>query len=182
MNEAIRPFTLQKTYHLLFLFIPFIFLNCGVKEETSDFEKFTGRWKLHLVEAKMDSTASWMPRQDHYKNRQGFIIYDGKGGMGVHHVTEHYETYQFKGRGGLDSLTLNDLRHLADNFVYFGRYRVDDSLKTVEHHIESANFQNMWGTVAKRNYVFLADTLTLNPITERYPKIRLKWVRLNDSE
>lgn len=164
----------------MLLAIPLLFLNCEVREVASDFSKFTGRWKLHVVEIKTDSTATWVPREDHYRNRQGFIIYDGRGGMGVHHVTEAYQTYLFEGRGGLDSLTTNDLRHLADNFVYFGKYRVDDSLKTIEHHIESANFQNMWGTVAKRKYRFHADTLILNPVTDSYPRIRLKWIRLDD--
>jgi hypothetical protein len=134
------------------------------------------------VEIQVDSLSNWEPRQDHYRNRQGFIIYDGKGGMGVHHVTENYQDYQFEGKSGLDSLTFNDLRHLADNFVYFGSYKVNDSLQVIEHHIESANFQNMWGTVAKRKYVFSGDTLILNPVTERYPKIRLKWMRLKDIE
>ena len=133
-----------------------------------------------MVESQADSTSIWEPRQDRYKNRKGFIIYDGKGGMGVHHVPENYDKYEFEGRGGLDSLTVEDLRHLADNFVYFGKYRVNDSLKIIEHHIESVNFQQMWGTVAKRNYLFSKDTLILNPITNRYPKTRLKWVKLND--
>jgi len=146
----------------------------------SDFEKFTGRYSLHIVESQNDSISIWEPRQDYYKNRKGFIIYDGKGGMGVHHVTEDYDLYQFEGKGGLDSLSIKDLRHLADNFVYFGRYIVNDSSQVIEHHIESVNFQNMWGTVAKRKYVFSGDTLILNPLTDKYPKIRLKWIRLND--
>ena len=159
-----------------------LLFSCKPESEISDFEKFTGRWSLHIVEIQADSLSTWEPRQDHYKNRQGFIIYDGKGGMGVHHVTGNYQDYQFEGKGGLDSLTFNDLRHLADNFVYFGSYKVNDSLQMIEHHIESANFQNMWGTVAKRKYLFSGDTLILNPVTERYPKIRLKWIRLKDTE
>ena len=150
--------------------------------EESDFDKFNGRWTLGIVEVQTDSISKWKPRQDHYKNRQGFIIYDGKGGMGVHHVTENYEKYEFEGNGGLDSLTAKDLRHLADNFVYFGKYRVNDSLKIIEHHIESGNFQTMWGSVAKRKYLFTGDTLILNPITNRYPKTRLKWIKLNDKK
>lgn len=155
-------------------------MSCKSENNNSDFDQFTGRWTLKTVEIQTDSTDTWKPRQDHYKNRQGFIIYDGKGGMGVHHVTENYEKYEFEGQGPLDSLTAKDLRHLADNFVYFGRYRVNDTLKVIEHHIESVNFQDMWGEVAKRSYQFSGDTLTLNPIFNRYPKIRLKWVRLND--
>jgi hypothetical protein len=173
-NKNLKNFTL--------LIILTLFLSCTTENKESDFDKFTGRWTLCVVEIQTDSVSEWKPRQDHYKNRQGFIIYDGKGGMGVHHVTENYDKYVFDGRGGLDSLSTKDLRHLADNFVYFGKYRVNDSLKIIEHHIESANFQNMWGTVAKRKYVFSGDTLILNPITDRYPKTRLKWIRLNDSK
>lgn len=166
-----------------FYFILFTFMldSCKLENE-SDFEKFTGRWTLHIVEAQADSAGIWEPRQDHYKNRKGFIVYDGKGGMGVHHVTENYKNYEFEGNGGLDSLTVTDLRHLADNFVYFGKYRVIDSLNIIEHHIESTNFQNMWGTVAKRKFVFAGDTLILSPISNSYPKTRLKWIRLDDSE
>jgi hypothetical protein len=43
--------------------------------------------------------------------------------------------------GGIHSLTTNDLRHLADNFVYFGKYSVINSQKIIHPHIESANFQ-----------------------------------------
>lgn len=102
--------------------------------------------------------------------------------MGVHHVTENYEKYKFEGSGGLDSLTVNDLRHLANNFVYFVKYKVNDTLNIIEHYIESVNFQRMWGTIAKRKYLFSGDTLVLNPLTNRYPKIRLKWIKLNDIE
>ncbi len=154
--------------------------SCQREKELSDFDKFTGRWTLYIVEIQADSASNWKPRQDHYRNRKGFILYDGRGGMGVHHVTEDYDKYKFEGSGGLDSLTFEDLRHLADNFVYFGKYKVNDSLKVVEHHIESTNFQNRWGTVAKRKYFFSGDTLILSPITDKYPKTRLKWTSLID--
>ena len=170
----------EMKYHLTpLLFLVIIFTSCNLDSKKSDFDKFTGRWYLHIVESQKDSTSSWEPRQDHYKNRQGFILYDGIEGMGVHHVTEHYQDYKFEGKGSLDSLTHNDLRHLADNFVYFGSYKVNESDKTIEHHIESANFQRMWGTIAKRKYEFNADTLTLYPLRDKYPKTRLKWVKVN---
>ncbi|MBC2838154.1 lipocalin-like domain-containing protein [Robiginitalea sp. SC105] len=163
----------------ILLLLPLL-LSCNAENESSDFDKFTGRWTLSIVETQKDTTSRWEPRQGNYKNRKGFIIYDGKGGMGVHHVTENYEAYEFEGSGGLDSLTTRDLRHLADNFVYFGKYTVNDTLNIIEHHIESANFQAMWGTVAIRRYEFSGDTLTLYPLTNRYPKSRLRWIRLND--
>ena len=170
-------------YHLTpLLFSLIVCVSCVPDSNKSDFDKFTGRWYLHIVESQKDSNSSWEQRQDHYKNRQGFIMYDGMEGMGVHHVTEHYQDYKFEGKGSLDSLTHKDLRHLADNFVYFGSYKVNESDKTIEHHIESANFQRMWGTVAKRKYEFQGDTLTLYPLRDRYPKTRLKWVKVNQDE
>lgn len=164
-------------YPLLLLLI--FSVSCSLDSDKSDFDKFTGRWHLHIVESQKDSTSSWAARQDHYKDRQGFILYDGIEGMGVHHVTANYQDYQFEGKGSLDSLTHKDLRHLADNFVYFGSYKVNEADQTIEHHIESANFQRMWGTVAKRKYEFHGDTLILSPMTDKYPKIRLKWLNIN---
>jgi len=144
--------------------------------------EFPGRWTLHVVQTQADCTSNREPRQDHYKDRQGFIIYDGLGGMDVHHVMENYENYEFEGSGGLDSFTRNDLKHIADNFVYFGTYKLIDTLNIIEHHIESAINPRRWGSVFKRSYPFNKDTLMLSPITNRYPKTRLKWVRLNDKE
>ncbi len=167
-------------HRLILLPVLLVVLSCETKNRPSDFKKFTGRWSLYVVERQKDSSASWEEVQNHYKNRQGFIIYDGKGGMGVHHVTDQYETYVLEGKGGLDSLTKTDLRHLANNFVYFGKYVVKDSQQIIEHHIESTNFPYLWGTVASRNYVFSGDTLVLYPVRTAYPKVRLKWVRLND--
>ena len=168
----------MKNYFSPFLLLLALSVSCGPDPGNSDFDKFTGRWSLHIVESQNDSISSWEPRQDHYKNRQGFILYDGIEGMGVHHVTENYEDYTCEGTGGLDSLTHKDLRHLADNFVYFGSYDENEADKTIEHHIESANFQRMWETVAKRKYEFTGDTLILFPLRDSYPKTRLKWVKI----
>ena len=148
-------------------------------QESSDFEKFTGRWTLHVVEVKSDSLHPWIEREGNYKDRNGFIMYDGLGGMGVHHVPGGYDDYRFEGES-LQTLTEKDLRHVANNFVYFGKYRVIDSLGIIEHHIESSVYPHRWGSIARRNYVFDGDTLTLYPIRDGYPKGRLKWVRLND--
>lgn len=165
---------------IIIVVIAFLF-SCKTESETSDFKKFTGRWSLLMVEIQADSNSTWKRGQDHYKNLNGFIIYDGKGRMGMHHVTENYNQYQFALKGGLDSPTTNDLIHRANNF-YFGEYKVNDSLNIIEHQIESVNFENPWENVAKRKYVFSGDTLILNPLTDRYPKIRLKWISLNDKE
>lgn len=174
-----QPRQLNKEIRLYFI-LSILIYSCKSENYISDFQKFTGSWSLHIVESQNDSLSSWEPREDHYKNRKGFIIYDGQGGMGVHHVPENYEVYEFEGKGGRDSLNKKDLRHLANNFVYFGRYVVNDSLDIIEHHIKSSNNPSAWNTVAVRKYVFSKDTLILNPISDRYPKIRLKWIKVRD--
>jgi hypothetical protein len=152
---------------------------CNQETQKTDYDRFTGRWSLDVVQVKADSLSPWVPRTDHYKGRNGFIIYDGMGGMGVHHVTEHYDDYSIQGKGGLDSLTPADLRHLANNFVYFGGYTVLPDSAIVEHHIESHINPAAWGSTARRKYRFSGDTLILQPIRDRYPMIRLKWVRVD---
>jgi hypothetical protein len=153
--------------------------SCQPKQLATDHDQFTGRWTLDIVERKNHKDAAWIPRTGNYQNRKGFIIYDGLGGMGVHHVNEDYEKYPLP-KVSLDSLTKKDLRHLANNFVYFGKYQVNDSLKIIEHFIESTNFIGMWGKVAKRKYEFNGDTLILSSAQESFPKMRLKWIKLND--
>ncbi len=152
--------------------------SCSSGDEYPD--DFTGRWRLYIVESQEEPSSEWIPRQDHYKGRQGFIIYDGQGGMGVHHVPAEYQDYVIEGKGGIANLTEQDLRHLANNFVYFGRYEVDQDNHQIHHHIESANNPASWNTTATRNYVFSGDTLTLYPVTDTYPKSRLRWVRINN--
>ena len=156
-----------------------IITSCASNPDSSDIDKFHGRWSIHIVEQQQDSLSEWIPRGGRYAGRQGYIMYDGLGGMGVHHVPGGYDDYAFEGVGGIDSLTENDLKHLANNFVYFGEYKVIDSIQVIEHHIESSMNPARWGSIARRKYVFSGDTLILNPITSNYPKIRLKWVRIN---
>ena len=147
----------------------------------SDFDKFTGRWKLFKIQIQHATSKNWSDAGGNNANRKGFIIYDGLGGMGVHHVPGYYDQYVFENKGSLDSLTKNDLRHLANNFVYFGKYKVNEVDKIVEHYIESHSNPDAWGTIAKRGYEFKADTLILSPLnTETGNKTRIIWVRLND--
>ena len=165
----------MRVIHLIFIVL---LISC--KSGTGEYDRFTGRWSLHIVEQQQDALSAWEPRKGTYDGRQGFIIYDGKGGMGVHHVPAEYQEYVMEGQGGIANLTEQDLRHLANNFVYFGRYEVDQDNHQIHHHIESANNPASWNSTVTRNYVFSGDTLTLYPVTDTFPKSRLKWVRIND--
>ena len=158
-----------------------IFIGFKIDPQGSDFEKFTGRWKLYQIQQQDTISQNWRNAKGHNRNREGFIIYDGLGGMGVHHVSENYMNYEFKGEGGLDSFTKEDLRHLANNFVYFGKYKVLEKNRIIEHHIESSNNPGRWGTIAKRKYQFKGDTLILSPLkTSSGIPARIIWLKLND--
>lgn len=175
--------TFRKTYILIGICaLTLALIQCNEKTASSDFNKFTGRWKLHKIQLQDTITQNWTDVLGNNKDRKGFIIYDGLGGMGVHHVTENYENFEFEGKGNLDSLTKRDLRHFTNNFVYFGKYNVNDINKTIEHHIESHIYPKSWGSIAKREYKFKGDTLILSPLNKdlRLP-IRIIWISLNDT-
>ena len=158
-----------------------VLIQCKDENTTSDFDKFTGRWKLYKIQLQDTLTQNWSDATGNNKNRKGFIIYDGLGGMGVHHVSENYENYEFERKGTLDSLTKKDLRHLANNFVYFGTYKVLENEKFIEHHIESYSNPNAWGKIAKRGYEFKGDTLILLPLSSGSgQQARIIWLKLND--
>lgn len=54
--------------------------------------------------------------------------------------------------------------------------------KLIEHHIESNNNPNGWGTIAKRGYEFKGDTLFLSPLNKgSIQPARIIWIRLNDT-
>lgn len=111
---------------------------------------------------------------------KGSIIYDGKGGMGVHQVPLDYDQYELEGKGGRKSLTEKDWQHMAQNFVYFGGYKVDESRSIVEHHIETHINPGRSSTVAARFYTFSGDTMFLQPV-DREPGLRIVWQRIYES-
>lgn len=180
-------FLLHLKKFILPILITFIFVQCEQKKSEStvevqnDFQKFTGRWKLGAIQIQDTTNNSWNAAGGLNRNRSGFIIYDGQGGMGVHHVSENYKDYQLEGKGGLDSLSHNDLKMLATNFVYFGKYRVNEKEATVEHHIESHIYPHAWNSIAKRKYEFREDSLILSPIEGNFTApVRLIWLKLDD--
>ncbi|MCP9200853.1 lipocalin-like domain-containing protein [Gramella sp. GC03-9] len=170
----------------LILSISLLCTQCKQQEkksisQASDFEKFTGRWKLGNIQVQDTLTKAWNNAGGLNKDRKGFIIYDGLGGMGVHHVSENYEQYILEGKGGLDSLSQKDLKKMATNFVYFGKYRVNEDDKTIEHHIESHIYPQAWNTIAERRYEFREDSLILSPINGNFTApVRLVWLKLDD--
>ncbi len=140
-------------------------------------EQFRGRWRLYRIERLADN-GEWQvnPR---FAGRQGYILYDGLGGMGVHHVPAGYQSYDMESGIPVDSLSRDDLEHIAGQFIYFGRYSLDTASKTITHHIETDQRPSWWGRDAKRTYAFHGDTLQLMPVTAD-SKARIVWIKVTD--
>lgn len=161
--------------------LAFVLLGCGVpspveNDDPDPREQFRGRWRLHKIERLDNDRWQVVPGAE---GRQGFILYDGWGGMGVHHVPAGYDAYELESPRPVDSLTRNDLEHLAGQFIYFGRYSLDTINKVITHHIETDKRPSWWGREASRRYVFQGDTLQLFPTTSD-PAVRISWIKVND--
>ncbi len=154
------------------------FYSCMTNEKKTD-NKFHGMWRLDKYES-FDSTANtW--RQDTTRiDDSGYIIYDGKGHMGVHLTPKGYK--DFNTEKNIDSLNSDDLKELLkfyrSNFVYIANVEVTDS--TVSHKRLSATEPINWGTTLIRDFDFRQDTLILTAHeTITGQRLRLRWINMN---
>ena len=100
--------------------------------------------------------------------------------MSVHLTPKGYEQseIEFHSPFELDSMSIEELKHRAKSYVYFAKYTVDETNKTVEHARFSHSNPAQWDAVVTRNYSFRDDTLMLSPKEEQYATLRLKWIRI----
>jgi|SRR5260221_8338298 len=159
------------------LFILLTTYACKNKQQPND-DKFHGMWKLDKFETFDSVSAKWSDDTTRI-GYSGFILYDGKGHMGVHLTPKGYK--DFDTNKNIDSLDIKDLKELVkfyqSNFVYFADYETTDS--TIAHKRLSATNPKDWGSVLTRDFEFKNDTLILIAHESmRGKKIRLRWIKL----
>ena len=72
-----------------------------------------------------------------------------------------------------------EIREAVNGFIaYFGTFDVDESAKTVIHHVEACLVPGWVGTDLKRNYRFTANRLVLTAATTSV--LELTWERERD--
>jgi hypothetical protein len=138
--------------------------------------KLMGTWRLVSYEARQeDGTVSYPMGKD----VQGFIMYTPDGYMAAQLM-----------KPGRTVVTSDDVNKIAPNelataaagfFAYSGTFEVDETSKTVTHHVRISLIPNWVGGKQKRNVKFDGDHLTLSggPITiDGHPQyVQVTWER-----
>lgn len=164
------------------LFLISLVIGCTNKKTVSDHSQLTGSWKLYQIQQQDPSNGKWEKIGGNLDYTTGYLIYDGQGGMGVHEALENYENYRFEDTSKVDNYAVEDLKHLASNFTYFGRYKILPDKKLIEHTILAHTNPKLWNTTNQRNYQFMGDTLMLFPVETKYNKVRVVWTKIPEME
>jgi hypothetical protein len=162
--------------------------TCTDKSQLDRNGMLAGMYKLYIIENN-DSAGVWR-QQEWAKDGAGYIIYDGKGHMGVHIIPKGYEDFRWldeessidseKISARIDSISTrelkNALKEFSSSYVYFGNYAVDDTVDVVTHYRVTSSIPAVWGTTVKRKFSFKGDTIILEPLNTNR---RLKWIKQN---
>jgi hypothetical protein len=151
-----------------------LFSACRNSDNPSEMEQFRGLWSLYAMEQQDAETGEW---KEWRGGMQGYILYDGEGGMAVHLTTRGYEKFDLLFPNFNDSIPSEALRHLTNSYVYFARYTVDEEKDVVEHARISHSNPAEWNNVVRRKYMFSGDTLILEPVEPALSSLRLKWIK-----
>jgi hypothetical protein len=142
--------------------------------------KLTGMWKLDKYESFDSISGRWHNARNSLDD-SGYILYDGKGHMGVQLLPPGIKS--INNIDHIDSLSNEDskkyLKLYSTSFAYFANCIVIQESNLIEHNIVSSNNQEDSGTTLKRNFKFNGDTLilTANELTRGF-KVRLRWTRI----
>jgi len=159
----------MKAYLLILLSI--FLLGFSVNNKTDN--PLEGLWKIHIIEFKNESTGKWEV-SDWMKGGTAYLLYDATENMSIFFTPANYENEQMPNTYFMDSLELDDLKVLASDYWYLGKYRVLEKEKIIEHTRTMHSDPNDWNKVVQRKYEFKGDTLVLSPIEFN---MRLKWLR-----
>lgn len=153
------------------LFVVLTCYSCGNKQYDIE-AKFNGMWRLDKIEALDTVSGKWMIDSSRIGNN-GFIVYDGKGHMGVHMTPKGYK--DFDANRNIESLDIKELKEMVSfyksNFVYFADYKING--QTIIHKKYSATNPKDWNSLVTRNFEFKNDTLILSN-----RGLRLRWIKL----
>ena len=160
---------------------------CSNNKTSNADNSIAGLYKLQIIE-KLDSTTNKWYEEDFGKGGDSYILYDGSGHMAVQITSKGYKDFDWLTEKQatdeklltqhIDSMSCEQLksavREFTSSFVYFGDYSINDTTNIITHKRLSSSIPAAWGTIVKRQFFFIGDTLTL-----LFPdgKMRLKWIR-----
>ena len=132
-----------------------------------------GLWKLHIIETQDSISGQWI-ESDWMKGGDGYLHYDENKTMSIHFTPAGFDQQNPDGLD-LDSLAIDELKVLASDYWYVGKYQILDD--EVEHQRIMHSDPNEWGKTVRRTYRFSGDTLELSA---KEFGLRLKWIHVQD--
>ena len=149
-------------------------LACNPSLKKAEKSKFSGLWKLHIIERKDSISGLW----NEWRNGlQGYILYDDKDNMAVHLTSKGYQNTDIVFHDFIDTVSVEELKYRTQSYVYFAKYAVYEDENIVEHARISHSNPNLWNLKVKRWYEFREDTLILTTVENKNSPLRVKWYR-----
>ena len=122
--------------------------------------RFIGVWKLVSCERKANHGEVSYP---YGEKPVGRLTYDKEGRMSAQLMRPGRRSYK------------EDLLDILDGFIaYFGTYSINESARTVTHHVQACLFPMWVGTDLKRMYEFSGNRLILEAASAE-GVVRLVW-------
>ena len=165
---------MKKNQIILFIVISIVLLGCNPALKKPKTNKFSGLWKLHIIEQQDSISGEW----NEWRNGlQGYILYDGKDNMAVHLTSKGYQNTDIIFHDLIDTVSIEELKHRTQSYVYFAKYTLLEDEKIVEHARISHSNPNLWNVKVKRKYEFKSDTLVLTTVENTNSPLRVKWFK-----
>jgi len=179
-TDQLNPNYGMKIFQLYGLFMPVILLaGCQQGANLSSSEQLAGLWTLHSMElynADTDSHEEWRD------GMQGYILYDGNGHMALNLSSKGYQNFEFEFPNFTDTIAIEALRHLTQNYFYVANYTVFEEEGIVEHARLAHSNPGEWNDIVRRTYAFRGDTLVITPVEDRNKGLRLKWLKVEEHD
>ncbi len=168
---------MKKSVFIIFSFLILASCNETLNQPIEDKieEPIEGLWKLHAMEVR-DSLDEW---QEWRGGMQGYILYDGDGHMALHLIPKGYENTDLVFPNFTDTISIEALKYITNNYNYFGTYTIDYENNIVSHLRISHSNPKDWNTAVERQFHFNGDTLVVQPVEQENARLRLKLLKAN---
>ena len=163
----------MKIHTLLLAFICLLFA-CKQIEPLKPESKIAGMWKLHLMEIKSDNN-EW---KEWRQGMTGYLLYEPSGYMSLHLAPKDYSSTNLRFKNFTDTMELEQLKYISQNYNYSGSYTIDLDSSIVSHTKLAHSNPNEWGEISRRKFSFSSDTLVVKPVEEENARLRLKFIKM----
>ena len=150
------------------------YFGCQTQVESGSNNNLEGLWTLQMMELYDPATNDYAEWRG---GMQGYILYDSQGHMALNLATKDYQNFELAFPNFTDTIAIEALRHLTNNYFYMANYKVLEDEGIVEHARIIHSNPGEWNDVVRRRFAFNGDTLIISPVEERNKGLRLKWIR-----